>query len=237
MIVDAHTHIFENEMDISRYLKAGILPVLTGHSDKANRLAFDCAERYGVPFVVGIAPQTAQTEGLERLDEWANFIRQCEPHAIGEIGIDNHWAKTEKDRQLQKEAFSAMLRLAKEMGLPLVIHSRESFNEVVDYIAKEGFKGKAMFHFFGENNPEYALDKLDAYFSFPPIRSAKRDIALGRLPIERILAETDSPYVGKTPLDVEKAVRIIAEVKGMEYQEAAERVSRNAFKFFGLDVY
>ncbi len=237
MIVDAHTHIFEKEMDVSKYLKAGILPVLTGHSDKANRLAFDCAEKYGVPFVAGIAPQTAQTDGLDKLNEWMSFISQCEPYAIGETGLDYHWAKTERDRQLQKEAFSKMLDLAKDMGLPLVIHSRESFNEVVDYIASEGFKGKVMFHFFGESNPEYALGKLDAHFSFPPIRSAKRDVALGKLPVERILAETDSPYVGETPLDVEKAIRIIAERKGMDYREAAERISRNAFKFFGLDVY
>lgn len=237
MIVDAHTHIFEKEMDVSGYLKAGILPVLTGHSDKANRLAFGCAERYGVPFVVGIGPQDAQAEGLGRLSEWIEFIRQCGPHAIGETGLDSHWAKTEKDRQLQKGAFSAMVGLAKGMGLPLVIHSRESFIDVVDYIAGEGFKGRVMFHFFGEDNPEYALGKLDAYFSFPPIRSARRDIALGKLPIERILAETDSPYVGETPLDVEKAIGIIAKNKGMEYKEAATHVSRNAFKFFGLDLY
>jgi TatD DNase family protein len=237
MIVDAHTHIFEENRDISKYLKAGIVPVLTGHSDKANRLAFDCAEKYGVPFVVGIAPQTAQTEGLKKLNEWTDFIRQCEPHAIGEAGLDYHWARTEKDRKLQNEAFFAMISLAKEMELPLVVHSRESFREIVDILAKEKFKGKVLFHFFGEENPEYAMERLDAYFSFPPIKSAKREIALAKLPLERILAETDSPYVGKTPMDVEKSIMIIAEKKGMEYKEAAETVSRNAFKFFGLDFY
>jgi TatD DNase family protein len=237
MIVDAHTHIFEENMDISRYLKAGILPVLTGHSDKANRLAFECAQKYGVPFVVGIAPQTAQTEGLKSLGEWENFIRQCEPHAIGETGIDNHWAKSEKDKKLQMQSFSAMVNAAKDMVLPLVIHSRESFSEVVDFIAAKNFRGKVMFHFFGEDNPEYALNKLDAYFSFPPLSSARRERALEKIPAERIMAETDSPYVGKTPLDVEKSVLAIASRKGMGYREAAELVSRNAFKFFGIDAY
>jgi TatD DNase family protein len=237
MIVDAHTHIFEENKDISRYLKAGILPVLTGHSDKANRLAFGCAQKYGVPFVVGIAPQTAQTEGLAQLEEWEKFIKQCGPHAIGETGIDNHWARNEKDRKLQAQSFSAMVELAKDMGLPLVIHSRESFNEVVDFMAKEKFKGKVMFHFFGEDNPEYALERLDAYFSFPPLSSARREKALKKIPAERIMAETDSPYVGKTPLDVEKSVMIIAKEKKMEYKEAAELASRNAFKFFGIDAY
>ena len=115
--------------------------------------------------------------------------------------------------------------------------TRNPVREIVDILAKEKFNGKVLFHFFGEEDPEYALERLDAYFSFPPIKSAKREIALVKIPTERILAETDSPYVGKTPMDVEKSIMIIAEKKGMEYKEAAETTSRNAFKVFGLDAY
>jgi TatD DNase family protein len=233
MIVDAHTHIHEKDPDISIYIEKGIAPILTGHSHKANLKTVECAKKFNVPFVLGIAPQTAQTEGLDEMHEWRKFIRDSEPNAIGEIGLDNHWAKESEQKKKQEKAFGDMLWLAEQMKKPIVIHSRESYKEIVDIIVERKFSNKVMFHFFGEDDPLYALKDLDAYFSIPPLRSKGRKAAIEKMPLERIMAETDSPYVGKTPFDVMLSIDYIADVKKIGKDEASGITSSNAFKFFG----
>jgi TatD DNase family protein len=233
MIVDAHTHIHENDPDISIYIEKGIVPVITGHSHNANVKTLECAKRFKVPFVLGLAPQTAQTEGMGELHEWKKFIMDGNPNAIGEIGLDNHWARDDGQRKKQERVFEEMLELAEQMKKPIVIHSRESYREIVDTIVGRKFNNRVMFHFFGDDDPLYALKHLDAYFSIPPLRSKGRKIAIEKMPEERMVAETDSPYVGKTPFDVMLSIGYIAEVKKIDEKEAAKIVSSNAFKFFG----
>ena len=233
MIWDAHSHIHEKNPDISIYLEKGILPVLTGHSHDSNIKTAECAKKFSVPFALGIAPQTAQKEDIGKKEEWMDFIRESHPNAIGEIGLDNHWAKTVEDRKNQKMMFGEMLYLAEEMNRPIVIHSRESYKEIVDILNQRNFKSKVMFHFFGEDDPDYALRGLDAYFSIPPLRSKGRKIAIEKMPLDRMMAETDSPYVGKTPFDVRISIEHIADVKRIGADEASKILSSNAFKFFG----
>ncbi|MCX6773581.1 MAG: TatD family hydrolase, partial [Candidatus Micrarchaeota archaeon] len=202
MVCDAHTHIYEKDPDISIYLEKGIVPILTGHSHGSNAKAAECAKRFGVPFVLGIAPQTAQKENLEQKEDWKKFIMESNPNAIGEIGLDSHWAKSDEDKRRQEMMFEEMLDLAEQMKKNIVIHSRETYREIVDMLDQRKFRGKIMFHFFNDDDPGYALKSLDAYFSVPPLRSKGRKIAIERMPLDRIMAETDSPYVGKTPFDV-----------------------------------
>lgn len=233
MICDAHSHMHEKDPDISIYLEKGIVPILTGHSHSSNLKTVECAKRFGVPFVLGIAPQTAQTEGIVKRGEWMKFIRENSPNAIGEIGLDNHWAKNPEDKAKQERMFEEMLSLAEQMNKPIVIHSRESYMEIVDILNKRKFRNKVMFHFFGEDDPDYALKGLDAYFSIPPLRSKGRKMAIERMPLDRIMAETDSPYVGKTPFDVMVSIGCIAEARRISRDDAAKTASSNAFKFFG----
>ena len=233
MVCDAHSHIYEKDPDISIYLEKGIVPVLTGHSHGSNVKTIECAKRFDVPFVLGIAPQTAQKEDMGQREDWIGFIRENNPNAIGEIGLDSHWAKNIEDKKKQEIMFEEMLDLAEQMKKPIVIHSRETYKEIVDILSKREFKNKIMFHFFGDDDPDYALENLDAYFSIPPLRSKGRKTAIEKMPLERIMAETDSPYVGKTPFDVMVSIGYIADVKRISADEAAKMASSNAYKFFG----
>ena len=128
------------------------------------------------------------------------------------------------------------LELALSRKMPVVIHSRKAEAECVEQLISAGAK-KVLLHFFS-GTPEVARKAADAgfYLTTPPVKSASRVKMLAEFPLERIMLESDSPYVGKTPEDAKKAAAIVALAKGISIQEALKSSTENAVKFFGLKV-
>lgn len=239
MLVDSHCHLF----DLKKYtLPKDILPVVVGYSHNSNKKAVECAKgKY--PFVLGIAPQTAIKHGTGNLDEWMDFIRESRPNAIGEIGLDYKWAEKMEHVEAQKTVFRAMIGLADELGLPLVIHSRNNPNE--NEVPKDAVsdildlvQGRRVLMHFYSGSAEYA-QKIVAgggHISIVHLHSKERRKVINTVPLDRLLVESDSPFVGRTPDAIREAVDYIAEVKGVPKDEVAAKTTENAMRFFGFEV-
>lgn len=237
MLVDSHAHIFDLKPGYA--LPADIVPVVAGYSHSANVKAAALAKERGWPFILGIAPQTAIKKGTERLDEWAGFIRGQRPNAIGECGLDYKWAATKADVEREVEVFGAMISLAREMGLPLVIHSRNNpngnelpKNAVSDILPLVSGMPFLMHFFSGTAEEAERIVSMGGYVSVTHMRSKERRKVINTVPLDRLMVESDCPYVGRNPESVREAAAYVAEVKGLEAAEVAAATTANAKRFF-----
>lgn len=237
MLVDSHCHLDSLRRSVLDSLPPGIVPVTSGYSHKSNLKNAEIAKRLKIPFCLGIAPQTAVLEGIDGLPGWESFIRSHPPNAIGEIGLDFHWAKKEKHFSDEKELFSRMLSLAESMGLPIVLHTRRAEREVLDALDAFGWKRPFMMHFFsGDVKTAERAVEMGGIISIPPVRSKERRRMIESTPLEKLVAETDAPYVTPTLESVRDAVQYIAEVKKIQFEKAAEATARNSAMFFNFGL-
>ncbi|MBU0586796.1 TatD family hydrolase [Candidatus Micrarchaeota archaeon] len=231
-IIDAHCHL-ESYKNIE--IKEGWLPITSGYSHHSNLKNAEIGERYKIPYSLGIAPQTIVKEGISKLDMWIDEIKNRNPCAIGEIGLDFHWAKNEQDKINQKLAFNKMLDLAEEMNLPIVIHAREATSEILDILEQRKWSNGIMMHFFsGTLEEAERAVKLGALISITPLHSKERRKVINNLELEHLLVETDSPYVVRTFYDVVQSIDYISEIKGIAKDEVANRTAENAISLFKL---
>ncbi len=164
---------------------------------------------------------------------------------IGEIGLDYHWNTENKD--LQKYAFVEQIKIANELDLPIVIHTREAVCDTLEIIKKNEVINKGVFHCCPLNRElvKQALD-LGYYISFAgPItfkNSKNADEIINLVPVNKMLIETDSPYLApepkrgtrNNPINVEYIAKKIATVKEMSVQEVAQITFENAKKIFKI---
>ncbi len=229
-------------------LPADIAAVVVGYSPGSNAKAAEWG-RKGHPIALGIAPQTAiRREDIAQLDSWVDFIRQARPNAIGEAGLDYKWAKDGADVAKEREVFEAMIGLAKEMGLPLVIHSRnrpdgngaggggvpkDAIEDILGMV--EGMR--FVMHFYsGDEKQAERVVGMGGFISVTHMRSKERRKVINAVPLDRLMVESDAPYVGRTPDVVREAVAYIADVKGLGAEEVGKRTAENAMRFFGFRV-
>jgi TatD DNase family protein len=257
MFVDSHAHIDGEEFDadrdevVARARAAGvgaILNVGTGdpHSGSLER-AVEVAESYeGVYAAVGVHPHDARLydeEAERRL--LALTGRGGRVVAWGEIGLDYHYDNSPRD--VQREVFARQLRLAREAGLPVVIHSREADEETVEILRAElGDGGRAgVLHCFG-GGPRMAKAALELgfYISFAgnvtfKKAEALREVAL-TVPPERLLVETDCPFLAPVPhrgrrnepAHVVETARFLAALRGVGAEELGRVTSENFRRLF-----
>jgi len=154
--------------------------------------------------------------------------------SIGEIGLDYRVAKSEAEKEMQRAVFEHFIILASELKKPISIHSRDAIDDVIKILYKKNVE-RAHFHYFeGDENHARKLAELGYSISVPPIESSKRNRAIKALDIKYIMTESDAPAIGKTPLDVKKAIEIIADAKEMSIEQVADEVFNNARNFFKL---
>ena len=210
---DAHCHLDE----CSGVLLPHVLMITSGTSHETNlknmRIA---ASNDNVYLCAGIAPQEAMKHPdiKIKLMEWEETIAALPKLvAIGEIGLDYHWAKTDEERFLQHECFISQLVLAEKLGLPVVVHSRDAEAQVLDIMGN--FNLKCMLHCFSGSaeQAQAAVAGGHAVVSVPPLRSKERKKFIRDLPLGKLLAESDAPYIGKSPSDTLEAIKTIAEIK------------------------
>ncbi len=233
-IIDAHCHLQDYK---TIEIKPGWLPVTVGYSHNSNIKNAEIAKKYDLPYALGIAPQSAVKEGISKLDLWVDEIRKHKPNAIGEIGLDLHWVKTSQHLKDEEILFERMLDLADEMKLPITIHSRDAESKVIEILRERKWSRGIMMHFFSGTleDAEKAVD-LGAFISIPPLRSKERKNIINTLGVDKLLVETDSPYVVRTFYEVERAIEYIAETKGLDKGLVAEQTAKNAIGFFGIKL-
>jgi TatD DNase family protein len=253
MLVDSHCHLdfpdFAAELDavVARAVAAGVdrmVTISTRVKKHADILAI--AERFPNVFCsVGTHPHNAHEELNVSADELIERARHAKVVAIGEAGLDYHYDFS--PRAAQEQGFRAHIDAARATQLPLVIHSREADDDTAGILEQEMGKGAfpAVLHCF-TGGPDLARRAvaLGHYVSFTGILTFKKsdDLrAIAReLPIDRILVETDAPYLapgkfrGKRnePAYVVETAKVLADVRGVSLDEIARTTTDNFFRLF-----
>ncbi|MCX8199864.1 MAG: TatD family hydrolase [Candidatus Micrarchaeota archaeon] len=240
-MIDAHCHLMDMENAGFGVLSPLEAAVNSGYDAYSSRKAIEmkkgkAAGNVKLYSTVGAGPQKCMgPSALQIVDEITSICEENvqEADAIGEIGLDYHWGDTEEKRRMQRAAFSALIALAKELQKPVVIHSRQATAECIRMLDETKFGYGVMFHFFSGSLQE-AMEIADRgwLISLPPLRGGKMGVAKA-IELDFLAAETDAPYVGKTPLDVKKSIQMIADAKGIGFEEVEKKTSSNTKKLLG----
>jgi TatD DNase family protein len=253
MLVDSHCHLdfpdFDADRDaiVARAREAGVGTMVT-ISTRVKKFAAirAIAERYDrIWCSIGTHPHNAHEELDVTVDDLVRFAEDPKVVAIGEAGLDYHYDNS--PREAQREGFLRHIAAARITGLPLVIHAREADDDIGDILEAETGKGTFPFllHCFssGARLAERAL-ALGGSISFSGILTFKRsdDIraVAASAPLERLLIETDAPYLAPVPHRGERnepayvrdTARVLAEVRGVSLEAIGEITSRNFFRLF-----
>lgn len=258
MLIDTHAHLYSQQFDqdrdeeISNCLESGVTKILLPNIDSSSVEGMhDLVGKYpNICFpMMGVHPCSIQPEnwreelaGAERL----LFNDPTKYVAVGEIGIDLYWDKTTLG--IQQEAFAAQIEWAKKLKLPIVIHARDSFNEifeVVDQYNDENLRG--VFHCFNGGAAE--ADKIISYGGFLmglggvlTFKNSGLDKIVGQYSLSNFVLETDSPYLAPTPHRGQRnqssylplVAMKLADIFGVSLPEIAQVTTDNANKMFKL---
>ncbi|MFL5067619.1 MAG: TatD family hydrolase [Xanthobacteraceae bacterium] len=253
MLVDSHCHLdfpdFADEVDaiVARAEEAGIGRLVTISTRvKRHDEILKIGERFpSVYCSVGTHPHYAHEELDVTVADLTMRTRHPKVVAIGEAGLDYYYDRSPRDAQAQ--GFRTHIAAARETGLPLVIHSREADQDMADILNEEMGKGAfaAVLHCFtGTRALALTGISLGLYVSFTGILTFKKSDELraiaAELPSDRILVETDAPYLapgrhrGKRnePAYVVETARVLADVKGVSLDEITRQTTENFFRLF-----
>lgn len=253
MLVDSHCHLdfpdFAPERDavVARARAAGIGRIVT-ISTRVKRQAqiVEIVEKYDDVFgTVGTHPHHADEETDVTAADLAAAARHPKIVAIGEAGLDYHYDTGPRDNQAK--SFRQHIAAARETGLPLVIHSRDCDTDMAAILREEmeqGAFGAILHCFTGGRELAFTAVELGAYIGFTGILTFKssqalRDIAK-TLPADRILVETDSPFLAPVPYRgkrcepayVVETAKVLAETRGVSAAEIARQTTENFFRLF-----
>lgn len=259
MLVDTHCHLHFDAFDpdreavIARAREFGVRYLVNVGTDPATNEASRAlaAKHTFMTYTAGLHPHHSQEVNKEALDNLKAAIRKDRPCAIGEIGLD--YFKSEADPDTQKKAFIFMLRLAMEVDLPIIVHSRSAFRDTMDILKSEvgtGGKLRGVMHCFS-----YDLSALKELLDFGFLASFTCNLTFknaGTLldvakaaPLDRIMLETDSPYLapqvyrGKRnePACLIHLADFLAEQRGIPKEKLEDATTKTAAGFFGIKLH
>lgn len=249
MYIDIHAHFAEEGYDLpaewDKILRAGVQKVvLAGDTLAHSRMHAALCKTYdGMYFAAGVHPSETDDFHQETYDGLKELCGEKKCIAVGEIGLDYHYGDTDKEKQ--RIAFISQIELADEAGLPLQIHSRDACADTLAILRemKEKLSHGFLMHCYsyGQENLDEFLS-LGSYFSFGGVtcfKNARRVVeAVELCPLDRILTETDSPYLSpfrgekNSPANIPAISRKVAEIKNIDVETLAAAVKRNAETLF-----
>ena len=252
MLFDTHAHLDDEKFALDRdevIKKAndeGVSLIVNVAADMESAVTtLDLAEKHSFIYAaVGVHPYDApylKEEDISKLKEMAKNEKVV---AIGEIGLDYHFEDTDKEGQ--KRGFKRQIELAKELRLPYIVHDRDSHQDCFDIIKQSGYFRGVMHCFSGSAEFARQMINLGFYISFAgtvTFKNAKKVIEAAKVvPLDRLLIETDSPYLSpvphrgerNNPLNVRKTLETIADLRGISYDELEKMTMENGKRFFGI---
>ena len=252
MLFDTHAHLDDEKFALDRdevIKKAndeGVSLIVNVAADMESAVTtLDLAEKHSFIYAaVGVHPYDApylKEEDISKLKEMAKNEKVV---AIGEIGLDYHFEDTDKEGQ--KRGFIRQIELAKELKLPYIVHDRDSHQDCFDIIKESGYFRGVMHCFSGSAEFARQMINLGFYISFAgtvTFKNAKKVIEAAKVvPLDRLLIETDSPYLSpvphrgerNNPLNVRKTLETIADLRGISYDELEKITMENGKRFFGI---
>ena len=257
-LFDSHSHFNDEKFDIDRdeiikeTLNSGVSNfIVAGYSVDSSKKAVEIANKYEETYaIVGISPNDLECinkeenieKSISKIEELANNKKVV---AIGEIGLDYYWNK--ENKEIQKQMFIKQIELANKLNLPIVIHTRDAFIDTIEILKNNNVNKKGIFHCCPLNRElvKEAL-KLDFYISLSGVITFKNtknaEDIISMIPEDRLLIETDSPYLSPEPLrgkrnnsmNVKYVAEKIASVKNKTLEEIAEITNENAKRIFNI---
>ena len=247
MFIDTHCHLSKEDYDdidkvIEEDKEAGVDKiVVSGCSRESIDEVMNFKDKYDIVYVtIGYHPEYADNVGEKELDYLKSLLGDKKVVGIGEIGLDYHYTKDNKDKQMW--LFEEQLKIAEEFNLPVVIHSRDATQDTINTLKKYDVKG--IIHCFSGS-----LETAKIYISMGfllgiggvvTFKNSKLKDVVKEIPIDSIVLETDSPYLTPVPYRgkvnsskyLEYIAEFISDVKNISVLELAEITSNNASSLF-----
>lgn len=259
MIVDSHAHMgskrFQSDLEqvIQRAFRENIGSIFcpTEINDPQNiQTVLRLCESYpNILAASGVHPHSATEYNPEYAQKIQRLAEENKIKSVGEIGLDYHYNFSPPDKQ--QETFRRQLNLAQKLKLPVIIHSREAGSDVIKAVEEEQFSQGGILHCFTEEW-ETAKQMMDCGFfisfsgilTYPGAHSLRETAK--KIPLEKLLVETDSPYLvpvpyrGKKkrnePAFVKEVAKVLASLKEIPLQELAERTTQNYNSLFSFEI-
>lgn len=251
MIFESHAHILSHKYDedrdevLKRAYEKGVSALLNVSDDMTSSFgAIELSKKHPRVFsAVGVHPHNAKDFKDQDIHDLEKLARDEKTLAIGEIGLDYYYDFS--DRDIQMRAFLQQIDLALNLDLPIIVHDREAHKDTIDTL--KGFEGKikgVMHCYSGSGESAKILVNLGLYISFAGVitfKNARKTIeALEAVPLDRLLIETDSPYLTPEPFrgrrnepkNLEYIGRKMAEVKNVSYETLVNTIWENSFNLF-----
>ncbi len=256
MLIDTHAHIDGEEYDadrdevVARAAAAGVGRIVNmGDTMESSARGAALTGKYEAVYAgVGLHPEEAYPMTAADDDRLAGWAALPKVIAIGEIGLDYYWEKDEEKRALQRSIFIRQLDLARQLHLPVCIHDREAHGDTLAILKKEGRGVPGVVHCYsGSWEMAQELLKLGFFLGVDgPLtykNAARLPEIVRKLPADRILVETDSPYLTPVPKRGQRNepafVRYVAEfaagLRGESLERFAEQTTRNAMEIYGIE--
>lgn len=254
-LFDTHAHYYDDAFDADRdavltaLVNCGVERVVCPGCDlESSRRSMELAERYPfLYFAAGLHPENLEGADLSDLQEIKVLCAHPRCVAVGEIGLDYYWVRTDEARARSRAFFDAQISLSEELHLPAIVHDRDAHRDTLD-IVRAHPKARGVFHCcaLSAEDAELVTDKLGWMVSFTgnvTFKNARRALeVIARTPLESIMVETDSPYMAPEPFRgkrcdsryLYRVCQTIAQIKGLATEEVAEATFQNATRFFGL---
>ena len=252
MFFDTHTHLDDKKFDVDRdelinTLKAeGVsLAVNIGADIKSSQRSIDLAEKYDFIYAaVGVHPSDTgdlTDNDILTLEKMASHKKVV---AIGEIGLDYYWDVP--DREIQKFWFKKQLELAQKLNMPYVIHDRDAHRDTLEIIREVGYTNGVMHCFSGSSEMAKEVVEMGMYVSLSGTVTFKNAVKTKEVaqivPLNRLLIETDSPYLTPEPFRgkrnnsgyVKYVAEEIAKIRGMKTEEIAGITMKNGRRFYNI---
>ena len=252
-LFDTHAHYndkaFSEDLEevLEKVKMAGITKlVCIGYNLESSKKAVELANKYDFIYATcGISPNDINENSMNELKSIYELAENNQKVvAIGEIGLDYYWNK--ENSKIQKEIFKAQIDLANKLNLPITIHSRDAYIDTIKVIKENPCKNTGIFHCC-PLNVELIKDalKLGYYISFSGVitfKNAKPEMAIKEVPLEKLLIETDCPYMSPEPYRgkrndssyVIEMARKLAIEKNIALEEIAEITYKNAEKIYKI---
>ena len=252
--IDTHSHLYdeafasEEDLAVERALEASVSKIILPDIDSSTRVQmFDLSQRHPANLFpcLGLHPTSINEGWKEEMEKMEDFTDR-KIAAIGEIGIDCYWSKEFIDQQ--KEAFTIQLQMAHERNLPVIIHSRESTEIILDILKKcRNLDLRGVFHAYSGSKETFReIQKLGNWYigigGVLTFKKASIAETVKDIPLERIVLETDSPYLTPVPFRgkrnesayIPHIAKRLSEIKSCEIEEIAATTTSNAETLFDI---
>jgi len=244
MLIDVHTHLdfpdFKKDLDkvISRCKNFAVI-ISNGTDPESNRKVLELSKKFKlIKPALGFYPTDIERATEKEIDKEIEFIKTQKPIAIGEVGLDYFVGK---NPEKQKKAFKKFIKLAENLNIPIIVHSRNAEQDTLNVLEESKYKKVIMHCFSGNAEQTKKASDFGYYFSIPTsiVRNKSFKKLVKRIDIKNILTETDAPFLSpyedkkrNEPSFIKESIKKISEIKKISPKKIEKKIYENYKRMF-----